>query len=113
MEPTFTSNHIHTATPTSIHDGDTFQADVELDFWVVARVTIRVHNLFCAELSEPGGLAAATAARGLLTGMPVTLRSYKDELSYKRWICDVWLPDGRSFAEVMNLMGHGGKGAGT
>lgn len=106
--------HIYAATVLDVHDGDTFTALVELDFFVRIQIKVRVHLLSCAELNQAGGAAARDAAKALLpTGSTVTLQSYKDEQSFARWVCDVWLPDERSFADVMNAAGYGGKGTGT
>lgn len=106
--------HVNYATVVLVHDGDTFSALVELDFYVRILIKVRVHGLFCAELKEPGGPEARAAARGLLPeGSKITIQSYKDEQSFTRWVCDVWAADGRSFADVMNAAGFGGHGVGV
>lgn len=86
-------NHVHHATVTRVIDGDTFVARVELDFRVKVDITVRVRNLWEPEMNTPEGVLAKAAleARLVAVGNAVVLRSYKDRMSFARWVCDVWL----------------------
>lgn len=89
-------NHVHTAEVTQVHDGDTFWARVELDFGVRIDIRVRVKDLWEPELDTPEGIAARDALIDLLRsyGNIIVLQSYKDTMSFARWVCDVWLPSG-------------------
>jgi hypothetical protein len=45
----------------------------------------------------------------LLAPRQVVIRSYKDQRSFERWVCDVWLDehDGRNLGDVIVAAGHG------
>lgn len=85
--------HVHHAVVTRVIDGDTFIARVELDFRVKVDITVRVRNLWEPELHTPEGVAAKAALEARLAAVDhrVVLRSYKDRMSFARWVCDVWL----------------------
>jgi hypothetical protein len=112
------NNHRYDVQVLEVHDGDTFTALVLLDFYVRVQVKVRVKDLYTAELRTPAGKEAQRAAMLLLMVSPsigprVTIQSYKDQQSFARWLCDVWLPDGTSYKTVMDTMGYGGQGTGT
>jgi endonuclease YncB( thermonuclease family) len=96
-------------------DGDTFLANLDLGWnnWQMApsRGTgygvIRVLNLHCPELNEPGGREAKAFAESLLPpGSLVVIESTALD-SFGRSLADVTLPDGTSFALIMIDAGHG------
>lgn len=83
-------------------DGDTFEALVDLGFRVHTRITVRVLDLRCPERHTTEGIAVTAHAIALLSEQPyVFLRSYKDVMSFARWVCDVYLPDGRTYQEAL------------
>lgn len=88
-------NHVHYAEVTRVIDGDTFVALVELDFRVKVSITVRVRGLRAPEMNTAAGIEAKVAlgARLALVGNRVTLLSYKDAMSFSRWVCDVWIGD--------------------
>lgn len=109
--------YTYNAIAEEVHDGDTFKAAVDLGFGVWFKIKCRIHNFDAYELNDPaGGIAARDALIDLIQGdKPVfpmlTIQSYKDEQSFARWVCDVWLPDGRSVAQVMYSSGHSKPGS--
>ena len=40
-------------------------------------------------------------------GKAFTVESFKDVQSFARWVCDVWLADGRNLADVLIAEGLG------
>jgi endonuclease YncB( thermonuclease family) len=86
-------NHVHDAEVVRVIDGDTFVARIDLDFRVKVDVTVRVRGLWAAELHAEGGEAAKQALVDRLAqhANRVTLLSYKDTMSFARWVCDVWI----------------------
>ena len=106
-------NHVYPAVVKKILDGDTFLADVDMGFRIHATQKIRVKDLWCPELDEPGGADAKWAlleVLGGVVGMPVRLQTIKDEFSFDRWVADVHsLDQGRNVAERMIEMGQGFK----
>lgn len=88
-------------------DGDTFVADVDLGFRVTCAVTVRLRGVNSPEHNKPGGQDATDFLNALLTGTQLLLESYKDQQSFTRWVCDVWLPTGQSLADAIVAAGHG------
>lgn len=118
------ANHVHKGSILEVHDGDTFRAMVELDFFVLVKARIRVRGLYCAEFDpktgkgQPDGKEAYLDAVDLLpVGQTVMIQSFKDEQSFTRWVCDVWVTGGPgvevNFREAMTIRGHNGKGVGA
>lgn len=94
-----------------VHDGDTFNAAVDLGFGVWFKIKCRIHNIDAIELKDPGGIEARDFLIDLIQGHGIvfpmlTIQSYKDEQSFARWVCDVWLPDGRIVAQEIYKAGH-------
>jgi hypothetical protein len=78
---------------------------VDLGFEVRRRVTVRVKDLHCPERFTPEGDAVTAAAYALLHATPqLVVRSYKDKQSFARWVCDVWMADGRLYAEALQAV---------
>jgi endonuclease YncB( thermonuclease family) len=105
MEPAY----VYNAFVVKIHDGDTFMAQVDLGFRVSIKIWVRLHGVDAPELNTPEGKDALSYVTGLLGGVggDVVLQSYKDAQSFARWVCDVWLPDGRSLSDELIKSGHG------
>ena len=110
MEPVY----IYRATCERVIDGDTLVANVALGFCVSANITVRVRGVNTPELhggtlGERNRAAQAKAFVQTLTAAPavLTIQSYKDKQTFARWVCDVWLPDGRNLADVLIAEGHG------
>jgi endonuclease YncB( thermonuclease family) len=100
-------------------DGDTFVAAVDLGFGpergkpgVTLPLRIRVHGVDTPEVSKPWdkaqdgpGKAAAAFAFLSLMYAPLVIESYKDERSFERWVCDVWIGN-ESYADLLRQQGH-------
>jgi endonuclease YncB( thermonuclease family) len=86
-------NHVHHAEVIRVVDGDTFIARVELDFRVKVDITVRVRGYSTPELNTLEGQVAAhdLAVRLSMCKNRVMLLSYKDTMSFSRWVCDVWI----------------------
>lgn len=97
--------HVH-ATVTSVHDGDTFRADIDCGWqvWVHDR-SVRVLGINAPELWTPEGKTAQVFAEPLLLGKRVVLESWRLD-KYGRALCNVKLPSGEDFATAMILAGH-------
>jgi endonuclease YncB( thermonuclease family) len=96
-----------------VHDGDTYRLRVDLGFRCAVTIQCRLHGVDCPELNTPEGKEARHFAMNWL--MPyypeapglVVIESYKDQRSFERWVCQVWLRDGRSVGDVLVAAGHG------
>ena len=92
-------------------DGDTFVGIVDLGFRIFHKVTFRIEEFDAPETHRPineaereHGKAATAAARKLLSGNEVVVRSYKTG-KYGRWGAKVTLPCGTDFAVAMREAG--------
>jgi endonuclease YncB( thermonuclease family) len=85
-------NGVRRAYVTSVHDGDTFTADIEVGGPWGQRcegIRIRIKDERAPELKEPGGLAARDALKALcLTARVDVLYAGKD--SFDRHVCECW-----------------------
>jgi endonuclease YncB( thermonuclease family) len=100
-----TPTYLYRATLNRVIDGDTFVFNVDLGFRVSAAITVRLHGLFAPESSQPGGHEATErAALILATAGQIVLQTYKDQMTFARWVADVWV-DGRLLAEILRSEG--------
>jgi endonuclease YncB( thermonuclease family) len=81
-------------------DGDTFIADVDLGFNVLAQIAVRIHGVNAPEKRTPQGPAATDFLRLTLGEPPerepksLLLSSLRGDVrSFARWVCDVWVED--------------------
>lgn len=94
-------------------DADTAVVAVDVGFHLGLELTVRVRDLWAAEMDTPEGRAAKAAAEGLATpGTRVIVRTHKtrtgtDIESMGRYVADIQLPDGRDFASAMVTGGWG------
>jgi hypothetical protein len=99
-------------------DGDTCEGFVDKgwrDF--TDREGVRIQNLWCAELNEPGGLEAKQHAEFIApAGTVVVLHSKalgklaqwaSGQMSLERTVADIRLIDGSDFASLMIAGGYG------
>ncbi len=101
--------YIYRAKLDRIIDGDTAVFMVDLGFKTFSAVTVRVRGVDTPEVRGPtnaAGLAASRYSYNLLLGQQLLLASYKDRQSFARWVCDVWLSNGDSWAERLLRAGH-------
>lgn len=86
--------YIRLATVHRVIDGDTFELQIDLGYRVTGRFIIRLRGIDCAELPTPAGLHAKAVADQLLrAATQITVKSYKDRMTFARWVGDVWLDD--------------------
>lgn len=111
--PVPTPNWVHSAAVLRVIDGDTFVARIDLGRFptkIEATATIRVAGLNAPERKDAGGFEATSSAYQLLSERVVLATRKPDPRDpYGRVVADVWLEDGRSFAEAMIEAGHGAK----
>lgn len=106
MEPVY----IYRAICGRVKDGDTFVAHIDLGFYVSVTLSIRIAGVNAPEIhgvTKEAGKASALFLAELLKDRPLMLQSHKDERSFERWVCDVYLPSGRSVAQAIIDEGHG------
>jgi endonuclease YncB( thermonuclease family) len=113
MDPAY----VYRAEVLDVHDGDTYTVRVDLGFKTAITIQCRLHGVDTPELKvgtkpNPPGLAARDFVKVTLTNdvwltyNPIVIQSYKDNRSFERWVCDVWLQDGRKLADVLLAEGH-------
>lgn len=83
--------YIYRATLARVVDGDTWELQCDAGFRVYVRLMVRLRGYSCPELNEPGGPESAEAASQLMAGRSLLLQSYRDRVSFARWIADVWV----------------------
>jgi endonuclease YncB( thermonuclease family) len=100
MQPTY----IYRAKIERIIDADTFILMVDLGFYNYSAVKVRLRGFDAVEKNSPKGLDAMVVAESLLRGGQITLQSFKDQHSFDRWVCDVWV-DGTPLAHLLRVAG--------
>jgi micrococcal nuclease len=102
------ANFIYNAEVLEVHDGDTFTVRVDLGFRVAVTIRARLHGVDAPELGKPGGVEARRYVADAFAASDgaVTIQSFKDQRSFERWVCDVYLPDGSSLAWLLLRDGH-------
>lgn len=87
------------AVPVTVHDGDTFTADIDLGFDTWHHTPVRLLGCNAREFTEPGGPEARTNLWQILVGAAaitgVTLATVKPDKFGGRYDAAVILPDGR------------------
>lgn len=67
---------------------------------------MRLHGVNSPEKNHPAGKDAKEFVKALIEGKEVVLQSYKDTMSFTRWVCDVDY-DGHSLTDAIIDAGHG------
>jgi micrococcal nuclease len=101
-------NFIYRATCVKVIDGDTLDLLVDLGFRAFEKVRVRLRGYNAPELSTQEGRWPAwppwTSSTPSIGDPPqLTVQSYKDQHSFERWICDVWMPDGTPLGDALGL----------
>ena len=92
-----------------MYDGDTVRLDIDLGLSVwVRNVPCRVNGIDCPEMKSPEGKAARSFAKSIFpVGTKVTVKTSKDKKEkYGRWLVDISLPGGESYAARLVAEGH-------
>lgn len=86
-------NH-YRATVTSVVDGDTFEADVDLGFGLTARQTFRLHSVDAPEVDTEEGIAAKRfVVLQLMKSEGRVILKVTALDKYGRYVADVWIPN--------------------
>lgn len=88
---------------TSIHDGDTFRAKIDLGFHCSVNINCRLRTINAAEIGTQGSDEAVAWLRRNVFGRNVEIVSYEMD-SFGRWVVDVFL-NGANIAEAMIGLG--------
>jgi micrococcal nuclease len=87
-------------------DGDTYDMLVDLGFRTYAKVRVRLHGIDVYERhTDIGRDAIAFVVQRLREAGEIRLQSYKDEHSFERWVCDIWI-DGVPLATILRDAGY-------
>jgi micrococcal nuclease len=92
------AHYLYRAAVTKVVDGDTFDATVDLGFYVFTAVRFRLYGLDTMEINDrdPAKRVLAMQAKLFLVdkvlGKQVILQTYKTD-KYGRWLAEVFLPD--------------------
>ena len=105
------ANYVYRAKLIRVIDGDTYVLDADLGFYVHAHITVRLRGVSCPERNAPGGAEATAWVTSLLTGANLLVTSYRDKMTFARWVCDVKVIDPRGephdLAAAIVQAGHG------
>jgi len=101
--------YYYRAKVTSVYDGDTFRADVDLGM----SITVKNQNFRIADIDTPevrgvereDGLGVAEYVRMILQGQDVLINTMKTG-KYGRWIAWVWVPNNSLLNEDESLGEH-------
>lgn len=90
------SLYTYRAWVTSVYDGDTLTADIDLGFSVVLRSqSIRLARINAPEMrgsSAEKGVISRDALRARVLGKDVVLRTIRDSREkYGRWLGEIWI----------------------
>jgi len=81
-------------------DGDTLVVTIDLGFRVSTKQHIRVRGVNTAEMNTPEGIRTRSSVSTLFLHRPkVLVQTYRDQQTFARWVADVYLDDGVSFAD--------------
>lgn len=93
----------------SMYDGDTVRLDIDLglDVWV-RNVPCRVNGIDCPEMKTKAGKEARAFAKEIFpVGTKVMVKTLKDKREkYGRWLVEITLPNGESYASMLVAAGH-------
>lgn len=83
---TFPPPFVYRATLLEVHDGDSINVEVDHGFRRYEETSIRLLNLACRELSDPGGKEARDYVKTLITpGQLLSLTTAKPDKYSGRW----------------------------
>lgn len=103
MDP---NNHAYAAVLDKVIDGDTYDLLADVGFRCYVKVRVRLHGIDVYEHTTPQGQSAITfVLQAFQSGHSITLESFKDERSFERWVCDVWI-DGVLLADTLRSEGY-------
>lgn len=106
MKPTYIYKVVEAI---KIIDGDTYIFRVDLGFRAFIVLNIRLHGWNCPELKTvEGKMAQSIIENWIHNTEEIVIQSYKDQRSFERWVCDVWL-DGNSLGELIGQANLGNK----
>lgn len=100
MEPAYT----YRAICTRVIDGDTFVLTVDLGFRCSVSIEARLRGIDAPERNTDAGKQATAFVQDVIAGRPLLIESYRDERSFARWVCEVWVGDD-SLAELLRAAG--------
>lgn len=87
-------------------DGDTYHLSVDMGFHCFIDVPVRLYGVDTPEMNTEAGKIARMFAIDHLSHVPLIIKSYKDKQTFGRWVCEVWLPDGTDFSNLLIENGH-------
>ncbi len=96
---------------TRVIDGDTFEAVIDLGFYISLKITVRLYGVNCPEMhpkdsdGKSSGDAAKAYVASRIENKDIHVWSYKKD-SFGRWLCDV-LVDGLLLAKELIDNGYG------
>jgi endonuclease YncB( thermonuclease family) len=94
LDVTTTDDFVRRATLVRVVDGDTFEMMIDYGYREYGRKMIRVRGYDAPELSTPEGARMKAQAEQVFAGAStIVVRSYKDHMSFARWIADVYVDD--------------------
>lgn len=88
-------------------DADTLDLAIDVGFHVTVHARVRVLGLWAPERNTPAGRTADLFAITLLGDSPEVIVRTKLDRSFDRWLGEVRLADGTSYAERVISAGHG------
>ncbi|MGL4799938.1 MAG: thermonuclease family protein [Cellulosilyticaceae bacterium] len=81
------------ATVTRVIDGDTFEARVDLGFYITITERFRIKGMNAPEIKGPerlDGLTSKAYLEALIMGQPITICSTKQD-GFRRYLADVYV----------------------
>ena len=98
------SPYVYKATITSVFDGDTCTATVDLGMRVSMNIKIRLYGINAPEMrggDKGNGVRSREYLRNLILGKDVIIKTYKDKTEkFGRWLAEIFV-DNQSVNNIM------------
>ena len=99
---TDTPRYVHPAVIERWIDADTVELTAELPFYIKVRDQFRLYGIDAAEKKTPAGQWAILRVNMIAPpGTHVTIRSFRDNDNFGRWLAIVLAPGGINIAELL------------
>lgn len=98
-------DYIYNAKLVRVVDGDTIVCDIDLGFYMTARMPVRLAHINAPEHNAAGGTAATNHLKALLGNGNLVLKTFKPHDKYGRYLAEVFWAENNVNA-LMVLGGH-------
>lgn len=98
-------DYTYEATLVRVIDGDTIICDIDLGFYMTARMPVRLAHINAPEHNAVGGSEATAHLKTILGDGKLLLKTFKPHDKYGRYLAEVFC-DGNNINQIMIADGH-------